>query len=195
MKKLCLIILISIAAFSCGPKKSNINTHFSARALKKRKDDIDKISTKGTDSLLVFVKMTGREQLVRIFNGKFPKDSIECTYNVLLKKGRPLMIMLSPYDESGDYDVDYRHYFYDDGHTFAFEKRANAFGDLPNDNVIRETTTNYYNEDFKRLKHSYKLVDYRNKPLGKEYAFDRGEYDNKTYPTAEACLQAYRIKL
>lgn len=163
--------------------------------LQNRKDSIDKASLRDTDSLLAFVKMRDKERLIKIYNGKFPEDSIECTYNILLSNGRVLLIMSSPYSESGDWDLEYTHYFDADGRTFAYQKRANAFA-LPNDGVAYETTLDYFGPGLKRIRHSYKLVDQNDKPLGKEYAFDRGPaIDDKLYPTAVKCLKAYHIDL
>lgn len=104
------------------------------------------------------------------------------------------MIMSSPYSESGDWDVDITHYFDADGRTFAYEKIANAFV-LPDDGVAYETTTNYFNPQFKNIKHIYKLIDKNKKALDKIYAFDREGFDNKIYPTSSECLKAYNINL
>ena len=138
--------------------------------------------------------MTDKNDLVRIFNGKFPDDSIEYTYNVLTKKGKVIMILSSPYSESGDWDVDITHYFDADGRTFAYERLANAFV-LPDDGVAYETTTNYFNPQFKNIKHIYKLIDKNKKALDKIYAFDRKGFDNNIYPTSSECLKAYNIIL
>jgi hypothetical protein len=192
-------ILLSLFVLSC--------THYSSqewakpnsarsyiKVLQKRKELIDQLPSKDTSTLFVFVKMTDKNKPVRIFNGKFPEDSIEYTYNVLTEKGKVIMIMSSPYSESGDWDVDITHYFDADGRTFAYEKIANAFV-LPDDGVAYETTTNYFNPQFKNIKHIYKLIDKNKKALDKIYAFDREGFDNKIYPTSSECLKAYNINL
>lgn len=143
---------------------------------------------------MVFVKMNNKNELLRIFKGSFPEDSIECTYNVLTEKGKVIMIMASPYSESGDWDMECTHYFKADGHTFAFEKQANAFA-LPDDGVAYETTIDYFDPQFKCIKHIYKLVDKNGKGLDKSYAFDRGSFNDKIYSTSGECLSAYHIKL
>jgi hypothetical protein len=149
-----------------------------------------------TDSLLVFVKLAGKEGLTRVERNKFPyNDDIEVTYNVLRINGKILMIVLSPYSESGDWNLEFRHYFDAAGHTFVFEKDANMFG-LPNDGVGYETTTDYFASGLKKIGHSYALSDKDGKKLGKEYAFDRDEeFKTKIYPGVETCLRAYNIQL
>jgi len=138
--------------------------------------------------------MTNKNELVQIFNGKFPDDSIECTYNVLTEKGKVIMVLSSPYSESGDWDVDITHYFDGDGHTFAYEKLANAFV-LPNDEVAYEITTDYFDPQFKNIRHVYRLIDKNRRALDKIYAFDRKGFDNNIYPTSSKCLKAYNIVL
>ena len=104
------------------------------------------------------------------------------------------MVMCSPFSESGDWDVECVHYFDTNGHTFAFEKTANAFR-LPDSGVAYETTTDYFDPDFKLIKHIYKLVDEHKKPLDKQYAFDYQDLDCKEYATVSECLNAYHIIL
>ncbi|MGZ3764773.1 MAG: hypothetical protein ACXVB0_13975 [Mucilaginibacter sp.] len=192
-------ILIALLGFSCTnhntPKKLN---YYSGRGylktLQKRKALIDRMPAKDSSALTVFVKMNNKSELVQVFNGKFPEDSVESTYNVLMDKGKVIMIMWSPYSESGDWDVECLHYFNTDGHTFAFEKQASAFA-LQDDGVAYETTTDYFDPQFKNIRHIYRLVDKDKKALDKSYAFDRGGFDCKIYPTATECLKAYHIIL
>jgi hypothetical protein len=195
--KTLLLALISVLCLSCtGHKATQFSKGYSAKNylknLQKRKSVIDRMPEKDTGALMVFVKISNKNELVRIFNGRFPEDSIECTYNVLTDKGKVIMIMAYPFSESGDWDVEWAHYFNADGHTFAFERQANAFA-LPADGIAYETITDYFSPDFNRIKHSYKLVDRNKKPLDKVYAFDRGNFDSKVYPTANECLKAYHI--
>lgn len=191
-------ILLSLLVISCGhhasQKSAKSNSVRYIKTLQKRKALIDQLPSKDTSALTVFVKMTGKNDLVRIFNGKFPDDSIECTYNVLTEKGKVIKTLSSPYSESGDWDVDITHYFDADGRTFAYERLANAFV-LPDDEVAYETTTNYFNPQFKNIKHIYKLIDKNKKALDKIYAFDRKGFDNNIYSTSSECLKAYNIIL
>ena len=199
MKNLLLVTVILLAIYSCtsgsSQRSKNLNkSNYSLTELRKKKAQIDRLFAKSADSLIVFIKMTNKNELVRIYNGKFPDDSIEYTYNVLIDKGTVKKIIVSPYSESGDWDVVCSHYFNDDGRTFAFEKHANAFA-LPDDGVAYETTTDYFDPTYKRIKHYYKLVDKDEKALGKEYAFDYEGIDCKVYPSSNECLKAFHINL
>jgi hypothetical protein len=198
MKNLYLIIITyACVFFGCKPAhplKNQVNNTRLIRFLRNRKDAINSISLKDSDSIKVYVKMKGKDQLVKIFNKKFPDDSIEYTYNVLQNKGKVIMVMVSPVSESGDWDVECDYYYDYNGQIFAFEKKANAFA-LPDDGVAYETTTDYFNNNFINIKHIYKLVDKNNKPLSKEYMFDRAGFDFKIYATVYDCLKAYNIKL
>ncbi len=198
MKTLSLI-LIALLGFSCTnhntPQKSNYYFGGSyLQLLQKQKALIDQISAKDTGALMIFVKMSNKSELVRILNTKFPEDSVECTYNVLKDKGKVIMIMASPYSDSGDWDMECTYYFNANGHIFAFERQANAFA-MPDDGVAYETTTDYFNSQFKNIRHIYKLVDKNGRSLDKSYAFDREGFDGKIYPTTAECLSAYHIKL
>jgi hypothetical protein len=197
--KILSFLLVGALFFSCahsqrGDSAKEKGSVAYIRTLKKRKAFIDKILTKDTDKLDVFVKITDKTELIRIIDGKFPEDSIECTYNIFKDKGKVIAVLSSPFSESGDWDWSATHYFDKDGKTFAFEIQANAFV-LPNDGVAYETTTDYFNAGFKRIKHIYTLVDENKKALDKQYAFDREGFDNRIYPTVDDCLKAYHIKL
>jgi len=191
-------ILLSLFVISCGHHSSQKSVKSNSvryiKTLQKQKTLIDQLPSKDTSALMVFVKMTNKNELVQIFNGKFPDDSIECTYNVLTEKGKVIMVLSSPYSESGDWDVDITHYFDGDGHTFAYEKLANAFV-LPNDEVAYEITTDYFDPQFKNIRHVYRLIDKNRRALDKIYAFDRKGFDNNIYPTSSKCLKAYNIVL
>lgn len=145
--------------------------------------------------MLVFAKVPDKKALLKIENEKWP-DEVEYSYNVLEDdNGKVILIDSSPVSESGDWDVSHTHYFDENGNTFLFERKANAFNDcLTNDSVAYETIKKYYTPPFKLIKQQDILVDKNGKALDKnKCSVDFAMEDAKVYPNVTACLKAYHI--
>lgn len=197
MKNLCLVILIATLGFCACIHKHSPKTHNDTafvRSLKKKKDAIDKLLLRDTDSLRVFVKMTGKDQLLKILNNDFPENDVECTYNVLKVNGRVLMIAELPYSESGDWIIAHKHYFDTNGNTFVFTKDESRFTDQVPGGMLWEKLVTYYDGDFNIVHQVNKLIDNNNRPVaGKKNEYDLMDDVYKVYKNADACLNAYHI--
>jgi hypothetical protein len=195
-------LLFCLFVFSCGHPKhpSTVKSSKSAisiSALKRKRDNIEAYSLQHKNNMLVFAKVPGKDVLLKIENEKWP-DEVEYSYNVLKDdNGEIIMIDASPFSESGDWDVSHTHYFYSDGNTFLFERKANAFnGCLTNDSVVYETVKKYFAPSFKLLKQQDIVVDKNGKALDKsKCVVDFAIEDANVYPNVNACLKAYRIIL
>src|SRR5439155_4172503 len=83
--------------------------------LNKEKEATDKYLAKHSKEVIVLVKVPGKKKLVQVKGENWP-DEIEYTYNILKNKsGKVILIVQSPFSESGDWDIDYKHYFDDNG--------------------------------------------------------------------------------
>lgn len=189
MKYLCFLFCLSI--LSCGHPKR----HYTLSELKHRRDWIEKYSLKHKSEMVVFAKVPGKAQLIKIVNDKWP-DETEYAYNVLKdSSGNVILIYSSPVSESGDWNVEHNHYFDPEGNTFLFERHANAFNDCSaGDEVAYETVKKYFDSDFNIMEKTDNLVDKKGKHLNKsECSIDFAIQDATIYPNAESCMRAYNI--
>jgi hypothetical protein len=201
MKIYCILLLLVLFVGCNQHKGSHLQEEKSQTEvllpLTSHKDVIEKFSIKHKNKFLLFAKVAGKLNPVKVLNEKWPQDT-ECAYNILKdEKGYIVMIMSSPVSESGDWNLECTHYFNNNGSTFIYEIKANAFS-LPDDGIAYETTTTYFGSSFKLLRSVYKLVDEKGKKLNKkDYGFDalsRG-LNVKAYANVNECLAAYHIKL
>ena len=165
-------------------------------AQKRTKSSIDKyISTYGKYSI-VLVKIPRKDKLVAIENGHWP-DEVEYTYKVYENaSSKVIFISQTPFSESGDWDIVYKHYFDDDGNTCAFCKQESLFDDGIKGGIIRELLVNYYDKNFKILKQINKLTDKDYLPIKKsERDFNFRDDKYKVYKDVRECLEGYNIIL
>ena len=147
MKSLSSYIITIILLFSL-PIKSQAQTvkptDNVAILLKKRTDSISNYILKHNNQLIVFAKIHSKKDPVRVVNDKWP-DDVDYSYNILKDStGRVIFIAEMPYSESGDWYIEYRHYFDNSGNTIAFERITNVFDSDVKGGVIYETLINYY---------------------------------------------------
>lgn len=200
MKPYCILLLsLFIFSFTSPAKQSELKPSFQSgdiSQLKTRKDEISAYSKKHKSRILLFAKVHKKLIPVNVIQENWPDDT-DCSYNILkADNGNIVMIMASPTSESGDWDFESTHYFNDNGNTFVHEFKANAF--VGTEDVAYETTTDYYGENLSQLRHQYKLVDEKGKPLNKKaYGFDaKGKgFDLKTYANVKECLAAYHLTI
>lgn len=200
-------ILIALLGFSCTNHQSSDQTkNYSSQSylntLQKRKALLDRDTSK---QIVEFDKMKNKAELVRVLkvNGNYPDEGLDYSYFVLMNRGKVIAVSYDPLgvSENGNWVLKCKHYFDADGHTFAFEKEV-ATPILPNDDLAVETTTDYFDPQFKSIKHISKLVDTNQKSvdtnrvdtniIDRSYALN---FLNKIYPTSAECLAAYHIKL
>jgi hypothetical protein len=131
--------------------------------------------------ITIYVKQKGIDSLIKVEAKHLPQD-IENTINIFRDNmGHIIRISESPSSESGDLFICFNHYFDDRGKTFAFEKKTNSFNNHCTDGVAYETQTFYYDENFKQVSHTYKLVDENDMPLAKD-SCDIIEFEYTTQP-------------
>src|ERR1700749_1752576 len=87
--------------------------------LKKKKAAIDQYEYQHRKEMVVFIKLEGKKKLIRAKNENWPDDT-EYIYNVLKDgSGKIILTEQIPYSQSGDWYVEWKHYFDDTGNTFA----------------------------------------------------------------------------
>jgi hypothetical protein len=199
MKNLVFILLISLAVFSCGSrqaKKHNKRDGVDATlaGLKQKKAAIDKYLLSHQGSLLLFAKLGNKDALVQVKNDEWP-DSTVCSYNVLKDdSGRVILVGEVPFSESGDWNIEHRHYFGPDGKTFAFTNTQSRFIDEVPGGILWQKIQVYYDGDFNIIAQENKLTDNKDKPLPKpQKYYDLMDDRYHVYKTADECLKAYHI--
>jgi hypothetical protein len=188
MKTLLLFIIpIFLLSYTQAPTISE---------LKKKKAAIDQYEYKHRNEIMVFVKLEGKKKLIRAKNEDWPDDT-EYIYNVLKDtSGRIILTEQIPYSQSGDWYIEYKHYFDDSGNTFAFSKRETLFDESVKGGVAMEELFKYYNKNFKTLFQTSQLTDKDEKPLKRnknEFNFRDDKYS--IYKSINDCLKAYNISL
>jgi hypothetical protein len=149
------------------------------------------------DSIIVLVKLTGQNDLVRVLNKNWPED-IETTFNIFKNRhGQIIYISEFPTSESGDWNLRLEHFFSTDGHLTAFVKDF-AFFNSPclKEGVAFEQLLELYDNDFKVIGSIKCLSDNKGNPLDEEEcgnAYYTVEYDKR--PTAKEFMELKGIKV
>jgi hypothetical protein len=163
--------------------------------LKISKEVIDKYVLNHKNAIIAFAKVSGKKNLVRVKNDNWP-DETEYTYNIVKdNSGRIMMIAELPYSESGDWYIEYKHYFDENGKTFAFSESESIFNDEVKGGVVRKMLSKYYDANFRTLSQINSLLDKDGKPLAKnKNSFDFREYKYSIYKNLAECLAGYHIR-
>jgi hypothetical protein len=133
-----------------------------------QKAEIDNLQSKDKLKLEVFVKESNKENLTLVINENWP-EIIETTYNVWKnEKGNIVKIGEFPFSESGDWEIEYEHYFDQNEKTYAFERNTNFFNNLCAEGVAYEKIIEFYNLDFNKVGRNYSLTDKNKTKLKKE---------------------------
>lgn len=191
----CMFFLLSSISGYCAIVKPIVQTDSLLTKLKDKKVAVDKSLKRGA-ALFVFVKIPGKKTLIKIKNDHWP-DEVEYTYNILKNaSGKIIFIAQIPYSESGDWDIEYKHYFDEQGKTYAFNKEESIFGDNSDGGVIRDILVNYYDENFTILRHVNYLTDKNYEVIKRNRNnYDFRDYKYTIYKNANDCLMGYNIKL
>lgn len=161
--------------------------------LKAKKAAIDNYLNKHSKQTIVLVKTPGKKNLMRVMNEKWP-DEIDYTINLLKDKaGKVIFIEQSPYSESGDWDIVYRHYFDGSGNTIAFYRSESIFDDNIKGGVARKELLKYYDQA-KSIAQISALLNVDWKPLkAKESDLEFRDYKYNIYKNLKDCLAGYGI--
>ena len=190
MKTLLLVfIAFCLPLLKQGPGH-DINT------LKNKKATLDQYEYKHRKDIIFLVKLTGKKNLKIVKEGDWPDDT-EYIYSILRDAaGKIILIEQSPYSQSGDWYVEWKHYFDGKGNTFAFSRRETVFDESVKGGVAVEEFLTYYDVDFKAINRSFTLTDKDDRPIKRnksDFNFRNDKY--KIYKDVNECLLAYHIKL
>lgn len=136
--------------------------------LKAEKSAIDSFYFDNVSNGLVFAKLENVTEPVPVLSDSFPANTE--TGFIILKDSTGNIISTSevPVSMSGDWYIVLTHYFDSKGKTFAFERQTNFFNSMCTDGVAYETSTEYYDPDFKLIHKEYSLLDEKEQPLQKD---------------------------
>ena len=155
-----LLLLICLGSTVTASGQSN-----EVDLLIRKKKEIEEKITSNKDDQIVLVRIVGQEKLVVVKDKNWP-DDIETTFNILKNSsGQIIYIGEFPTSQSGDWTLDLKHFFNEQGETFAFEKRLVFFNDECGDGVVIETLTDFFTKGFKRIGTLRQLRDGKDNPI------------------------------
>lgn len=109
--------------------------------------------------------------------------------------GKIVLIDERPESESGDWDIEYKHYFDSEGRPFTFFRQESIFDDDGKDTIIRERLFDFYTADFKKVGETKGLFDKDYKPLrSKKKNFDFRDFPYPIYKDVKSCLKGLQIQ-
>jgi len=163
--------------------------------IKKKQAEIDQYEFKHRKETITLVKLEGKSKLIKPKSEDLPDDA-EYEYNVLKDgSGRIVLIEQIPCSQSGDWYIEWKHYFDADGKTFCFSDRQSIFNDEVKGGVVVDETVNYYNIEFKKIESKSRMTDKDDKAISrKKSEFDFRDYKYSIYKNVDECLKAYHIK-
>jgi hypothetical protein len=201
MKTLFLSSLFLAGACLLNPKQDNLTNHISlidsvSLKLAAKKEAIDHYIETHTKQVIVLVKVPGNKNLLAVKNDRWP-DEIEYTYDIYKNQAEKIIFIAQiPFSESGDWDIVYKHYFDEQGNTFAFCKQESIFNDDVKGSIVRAILLNYYDENFNKVSQITKLTDKDYRTIKKnKNDYDFREYKYSIYKNINECLSGYNIKL
>ena len=157
---------------------------------------IDTLVIQSNLQVEVLVQQPDSERLVVVINEEFPEE-VETTFNIWRDSdGTIVFIGEYPYSESGDWYIEYKHYFNEAGETFAFERITNFFNSICTDEVAYERITDFYDSEFRKLHQVYTLTDLEGDRLNKEECEFHYDYSYEVSKSLDAYLKKiqYRSK-
>jgi hypothetical protein len=181
------IIFLLLTISSCG-QSTTIDL------ADKRRLQIDKQITTDKSNLIVLAKVKGQDDLLRVINENWP-ENIETTFNILKNQnGQIIYIGEFPTSESGDWDLELKHYFADNGRIVAFEKRLAYFNDNCGDGIVVEKQIELYDNLFKVLKTTNTLTDKSGKALSETECGNAYDWDLDKRATVKELVDLKKIR-
>lgn len=108
-----------------------------------------------------WVSVSNKEELILVDNEE--PDSIVITYIMLRDRADNIRLISEfPVNETGDWEIQYDHYFDEEGQTFAFVRKTNFFNSGCSEELVDEQIEEYYGPEFNRLERFYSLRDSKN---------------------------------
>jgi len=178
------------------PAKTVSKIDSTLTLLKNKQNQTDEFVFKNQKNILVFAKVYRKKNLITVSNEDWPEDT-EVTYNVIKdKQGKVILIAAIPFSESGDWYIEYKHYFEDNGKVFAFTKKETLFDNSVKGGLAMEQDFKYYDPFSKLIGSKYSLTDKRGKAIKRkrsEFNFRDDKYN--IYKDLNECLKAYNLSL
>ncbi len=164
-------------------------------SITKARTRIDSLFNQNKERLIVFAKIAGQEQPIRITNRKFP-EQVHTTFNILKdSSGNIITISEIPYSESGDWTIILTHYFDKTGKTFAHKRQADFFNSICTDGVAHEMRVEYYDSYGKLLEKIQTLMDDKKNPLPKDSCQFPYEYEYRISKDLGKYVQSNHLKI
>jgi len=136
--------------------------------LKSKKAILDNLKAQKKLELEVLVKEPNKDKLTLVINEQWPEE-VETTFNIWKNsEGKVIVVGEYPFSESGDWDIEYLHYFNKKGKIFSFERNTHFFNSICTEGVAHEAIVEFYDTDLKKIDRKYNLVDEAKKELKKE---------------------------
>jgi hypothetical protein len=150
MKKLVYIIIIFISyhvkAQICSPEAIIL--------IDTRVSYIDSLINNDSANLKVYVQTADDDKIIPITDLENYPDNLLETYRVILDKdGKPILFSLSPYSESGDWDLVHSFYFDSNGNTIFYRYSFSFFNGIC-EKILRKFVDIYFEKDFKPIRES-----------------------------------------
>ena len=177
-----------------SPKIIAQNVDTTLVALQRKKNAIDEYLSKHQKEIILLAKVPGKKKLIHVLNGKWP-DEVEYSYNILKdKSGHIIFIMESPFSESGDWDIEYHHYFDENGKTYAFSREESIFTNIQG-GIIRKLLLKFYDNNFNAINTTEKFMDVKFKTIKiKKEQYDFNDFRYNIYKNLSECLTGYHIE-
>lgn len=189
---LASFILSSVVRAQTRPVKLSDSISVS---IEKQTDIIYNYIAKHNNQLILFAKLPGKKVAVKVKNQKWP-DEVDDSYNIFKDStGKVIFIADMPFSESGDWYIEYRHYFDSNGNTIAFERITNVFDSDIKGGLIYETLVNYYSPGLKLRSKEYTLKRKDGKNIKDSGHVDIYHYPYHIYRNVNDCLKAYNIPI
>jgi hypothetical protein len=161
----------------------------------KRKQEIENLVTSNEDKLIVLVKVFEQEILKRVIDQQWP-ENIERTFNILKNQNDQIIYIGEfPTSQSGDWSLELKHYFADNGQLIAFEKRLAYFNRECTDRAVIERIIEFYDNNFKVIKTSKTLEDNDGKKMDEEKCGDPYQWPLDKRGTVTELVKLKRIVL
>ncbi len=128
---------------------------------------VDSARLSRLEDVEVYAMISRNDSLVRVYNNRWPEESIAYSLNILRDEGgRVRFFALIPTLAEGF--MVHKHYFDAYGTTRAFERYTGFYGSECTPGVAKEYVIFYFDSQFKEIGHDYFLTDEGNKPLARE---------------------------
>ena len=117
-------------------------------------------------------------------------------YNILKNKsGQIIYVGEFPTSESGDWSLEVKHFFADDGRLISFEKRLAYFNSQCTDRAVIEDLIELYDDQFNVIKTTKTLVDSNGKVLSEKDCGNVYDWEFERRPNVTELSELKKIRI